>query len=167
MKNLLTFDEFINESINIKSIVSAPIKLKTFEVASEDCPNYYKWLDASRIGDKIDEGWRLPTNDEFCIILDELVSKRLGNFKINNGKLSDSIRIIYPNDPKTGMQKGHMWSPEFYYWTSHKWSGSKCGSYCPSQFIIEGLDKNTTSSKYPFTISEKTEKYSVRLVRSL
>jgi hypothetical protein len=110
-----SFDEFINESLDLQDIVKTPFKLKNFEVASSDYPNPVKWLDASRIGDKIGEGWRLPTNEEFCVILDELVSKRLGNFVIDKGKLVDDIKITYPNDPKAGMQKGHVWDNKFYY----------------------------------------------------
>lgn len=77
MKNIKTFEDFLNESaaLNSKEIIGTPFKVAHLEVAEKDIPGSYGKLDLedtvsalARLG----TGWRLPTLEEFAMLVKDM-----------------------------------------------------------------------------------------------
>ena len=89
MKNLKTFNEFLNESqlneskVDPRKVIGNPIKIGKLEVAEFDYPSEgfsagLPWKEAKTACSELGDGWRLPTYEELELIYKN--QHKIGNF---------------------------------------------------------------------------------------
>lgn len=76
MKNIITFEQFINETnesliIQPKSVIGNPFKMGKLEIAENDFPEELDMMTAAKSCEDLGNGWRLPTKDELTLVSKE------------------------------------------------------------------------------------------------